>query len=122
MVSKGAQHILLTGRRKPTSEAETIINDLVATGASVTSAQLDVSNYTDVSNLLCKLKSSNLPPLRGVMNMAGVLRDAPLLEQTEEKFEIVLKSKASETVYILYRTNLTYHIKHIKILVNNWMA
>ncbi len=99
MVSEGAKHIVLTGRRSPNETAQNAIEQLEAAGASVSVLLGDISTQESVMNILEEI-STSLPPLKGVIHAAGVLDDGVLQKMSWEKFMNVMSPKVSGTWYL----------------------
>ncbi|MDB9517354.1 SDR family NAD(P)-dependent oxidoreductase [Roseofilum reptotaenium CS-1145] len=99
MVSEGAKHIVLTGRRSPNETAQNAIEQLEAAGASVSVLLGDISTQESVMNILEEI-STSLPPLKGVIHAAGVLDDGVLQKMSWEKFMNVMAPKMSGTWYL----------------------
>jgi NAD(P)-dependent dehydrogenase (short-subunit alcohol dehydrogenase family)/acyl carrier protein len=92
LVEQGARHLVLLGRREPTAEARQAIAAMEAQGASVRVFQADVSRQEDIAHVLAEIERS-MPPLRGVVHVAGVLDDGVLLQQDWERFQRVMAPK-----------------------------
>lgn len=74
MVERGARHIVLLSRSgKTTSELDELISDSRLVGASIYIRRCDVAEKTDVTALLTDLQNT-LPPIRGLVHAAMVLR------------------------------------------------
>ena len=99
MVKQGAKNIVLTGRRNPNETADKIIEELEATGASVSVLLGDISSQESVMKILEGI-SASLPPLKGVIHAAGVLDDGVLQKMNWEKFTKVMAPKVSGTWYL----------------------
>jgi thioesterase domain-containing protein/acyl carrier protein len=93
MVSRGARHLVLVGRSKPTASAQTILDELRDMGAEVVTAAADVGNEEQVRTVLGTIKTS-MPPLRGIVHAAGILDDGTLLKQSLERINAVMAPKA----------------------------
>ncbi|NTX50379.1 SDR family NAD(P)-dependent oxidoreductase [Myxococcus sp. CA039A] len=96
LVSHGARHLLLLGRRAPTEATEHVLTELRQTGARVESFQADVAVADDVARALARVDEA-MPPLRGVFHAAGLLEDGLLLNLTEERFAAVMAPKVLGT-------------------------
>jgi len=92
LVSRGARHLVLTGRSAPSSDAARAIEALEGAGAAIAVARADVSREDDVRRVLAAIGGSGAP-LRGVIHAAGVLDDGALSEQTWPRFEKVMAPK-----------------------------
>lgn len=93
LVDRGAKQLLLVGRSAPSEDAARQIQEMEKAGARVATRRCDVGNRADVAALLSGI-GDDLPPLRGVFHLAGVLDDGVLREQTRERFDRVMASKA----------------------------
>ncbi len=92
MVEQGAKHLVLVSR---SGNRETVAHQLEAleqAGANIVVAQADISNSSQVGDLLDKITQS-LPPLRGIIHAAGVLQDGTLRQQSWEQFQQVMAPK-----------------------------
>ncbi|WP_349270152.1 putative polyketide synthase [Mycolicibacterium parafortuitum] len=90
----GAGDIVLTSRRAADAHAEQVIADIAErykTRLHVFTA--DVGNEDDVTGLLARIRAE-LPPLAGVVHLAGVLDDALLSQQSVDRFRTTLAPKA----------------------------
>jgi acyl transferase domain-containing protein/surfactin synthase thioesterase subunit len=83
MVDQGARHLALVGRRPPTEEALRAIGAMRGNGAKVLVLSADVAKREDVDRVLSEI-ASEMPPLRGVVHAAGVVREQTLLTQLGE--------------------------------------
>jgi len=92
MAARGARNIVLMGRRGPTSEAKTQIDEMLRAGTEVAVFQGDVSVRADVKRLVSVIEAS-MPPLRGVIHAAGTWKGGILLQQDWESMLAVLAPK-----------------------------
>jgi acyl transferase domain-containing protein len=92
MVTRGARHLVLLGRRGATEAAGPVLCEIEAAGAEVRSFAGDVADESRVRAILGEIDRS-MPPLRGVVHAAGVLDDAVLEHQDWSRFERVLAPK-----------------------------
>ncbi len=92
MVEQGAKHLVLTGRRQPSEKAQQTIKELQEAGAQVLVLCGDISQEEDVAGILEEIEAS-LPPLRGVIHVAGVLDDGLLQQMSWEQFTRVMAPK-----------------------------
>ncbi|MEM7756775.1 MAG: SDR family NAD(P)-dependent oxidoreductase [Cyanobacteria bacterium P01_A01_bin.40] len=92
MAEKGAKHIVLLSRSEPSSTARSSITQIEKTGIRVIVFQADVSSLEDLSQVLTEVQNS-LPPLRGIIHAAGILKDGILQQQTWDNFTQVMKPK-----------------------------
>lgn len=94
LIKQGARHLVLVGRRAATTqEAIQAIDEMQVSGAHVRAIAADVANADDVQRIFAEIDGS-MPPLRGIMHAAGVLDDAPLMEQSEVRMNRVMHPKA----------------------------
>jgi acyl transferase domain-containing protein/acyl carrier protein len=94
LVDRGAQHLVLMGRRGAQPDAEERLDALRDLGAEIHVVRGDVAQATDVARMLESIDSAALP-LRGIIHAAGVLDDGILLQQTPERFARVLAPKVA---------------------------
>jgi NADPH:quinone reductase-like Zn-dependent oxidoreductase len=92
LAERGAGHLVLVGRREPDAGAREAIARLEAAGTRVVVAQADVSQAAELESVLARARQ-RLPPLRGVLHLAGTLSDGVVLQQTWERFAAVLAPK-----------------------------
>jgi NADPH:quinone reductase-like Zn-dependent oxidoreductase/acyl carrier protein len=96
----GAGDIVLTSRRAPDADAQRVIDEITErskTQIHVFSA--DVGDEAEVAQLLERIRAE-LPPLAGVVHLAGVLDDALLAQQSLERFRTTLAPKAFGAVHL----------------------
>ncbi|HEX5101293.1 MAG TPA: MupA/Atu3671 family FMN-dependent luciferase-like monooxygenase, partial [Polyangiaceae bacterium] len=94
LLSRGARHLLLLGRRHPSAAARVAIESLERLGAEVTPLRADVADAPELERVLAGVSL----PIRGIVHAAGVLDDAKLEEQTPERFNRALSSKVHGTL------------------------
>ena len=92
LVDKGAQHLVLTGRREPSKTAKQTIAQLEQRGTKVSVLLGDVSVEQDVVGMIEEIQTS-LAPLHGVIHAAGVLDDGVLQQMNWERFTKVMAPK-----------------------------
>ena len=92
LVSRGARHLLLTGRSAPGDAAASAIARMRESGAIVETARADMSRQPDVDRVLETIASSGFP-LKGIVHSAGVLDDGVALQQTWERLRTVFAPK-----------------------------
>jgi acyl transferase domain-containing protein/acyl carrier protein len=92
LAQQGAKHLVLVGRRSPSTDAQNAIARLATAGVEVTIITADITNPQEVAQCLQQIRSSH-PPLRGIIHAAGVLDDGLLLQQTWERFNRVIAPK-----------------------------
>ncbi|MCC5602086.1 type I polyketide synthase [Nostoc favosum] len=94
LVEKGAKYLVLVGRSCPTLEAQSQIQALQATGATVITTQADVVQGEELAAVLTNIQQ-NYPPLRGVIHGAGVLDDGVLQQLNSERLQSVMSVKVA---------------------------
>ncbi|WP_019509581.1 type I polyketide synthase [Pleurocapsa sp. PCC 7319] len=99
LVDLGAKSLVLLARRQPNSEQQQVLAQLEEQGAEVSLAQADTSSEDDLLRVLAKIKT-NLPPLRGIIHTAGVLRDGVLVSQNWQCFTEVMAPKVKGAWYL----------------------
>jgi len=92
MVSKGAKHVVLLGRRSPDDAAIKKITELEMAGAEVVVEIADVSDWESMRGVWQRIQESNRP-LGGVIHSAGMLSDGVLQNQSWSSFEQVMAPK-----------------------------
>jgi myxalamid-type polyketide synthase MxaB len=92
LVEQGARHLVLVSRRAPSEEAQEVISALEQAGAQVVIAAVDIAEAEEMGRLFTQIDSS-LPPLRGVIQSAGVLEDGALIQQEWDRFVKVFRPK-----------------------------
>ncbi len=99
LVERGARHLVLTGRRTPSSEAVKALRVMEARGIRVRVAQANASDAGTMKRLLEEMRST-MPPLRGVIHSAGVLDDGVLLQQSWDRFATVFAPKVTGSLLL----------------------
>jgi NADPH:quinone reductase-like Zn-dependent oxidoreductase/acyl carrier protein len=92
LTAHGARHLVLAGRSVPSKEAQAALMEIEQAGVHVTVRRCDVADRYEVTKLLTAI-AEELPPLRGIFHLAGVLDDGVLREQTRERFDRVMAAK-----------------------------
>ncbi|WP_414520853.1 type I polyketide synthase [Umezakia ovalisporum] len=92
LAGKGAKHLVLTGRRKPSETAQQTITQIEQAGVEVSLVLGDVAVKEDAARIVEQIKTS-LPPLRGVIHAAGVLDDGVLQQMSWQRFTKVMAPK-----------------------------
>lgn len=92
MIQHGAAHVVLLSRSgSATPAVQALIDEAAATGAKVHVRACDVADETSVSALLAGV--ADLPPVRGVVHSAMVLRDVLFEKMTHAEYRAVIESK-----------------------------
>jgi NAD(P)-dependent dehydrogenase (short-subunit alcohol dehydrogenase family) len=83
LISRGARHIVLLSRKDTVSaEVAQLIEESQQLGASIHVKRCDAAEKDDVDNLLAEL-AQTLPPIRGVIHAAMVLKVSTLVHSSE---------------------------------------
>jgi myxalamid-type polyketide synthase MxaB len=93
LVDRGAKSLALVSRGEPSLSAQQEIAELAQRGVRIECLQADVSCGDDVARVVQQI-ASEMPPLRGVFHLAGVLDDGVILRMSPERWERVLAPKA----------------------------
>jgi len=84
----------LTSRRASEADVQRVIDDITENyKCRIHVFTADVGDESQVAELLDRIRAE-LPPLAGVMHLAGILDDALLAQQSLERFRTVLAPKA----------------------------
>jgi hypothetical protein len=94
IVEQGARHLVLTGRRGASTQAQELLSKLEQAGARILATRADVANQEDMVRVLGEINAF-WPPLRGVIHAAGVLDDGILLQQNRERLARVMAPKVN---------------------------
>jgi acyl transferase domain-containing protein/acyl-CoA synthetase (AMP-forming)/AMP-acid ligase II/acyl carrier protein len=92
LIERGARTLVLTSRRGETPEMAATLADLRSAGATVIIAKGDAADADQLDAILGDI-DDRLPPLRGVMHLAGVLDDGITLHQDRARMWKVLSPK-----------------------------
>jgi acyl transferase domain-containing protein len=92
LADNGARHLALLARKPAGTEAAARIEALRKSGVSVHCLQADVSSVDQTAAAL-KTIADQMPPLKGVFHLAGVLADGVLVNQRWKNFEAVFRPK-----------------------------
>ncbi|NEP52032.1 MAG: SDR family NAD(P)-dependent oxidoreductase, partial [Moorea sp. SIO3C2] len=92
LVAHGARHLVLVGRSGASDQAKVTLKELEQMGAEIVVAQADVSQTEQVRKVLAEIEVS-MPPLKGVIHAAGVLKVGLLKQQDWQDFAKVLAPK-----------------------------
>ncbi|MET9359921.1 amino acid adenylation domain-containing protein [Streptomyces sp. NPDC006632] len=100
---RGARHLVLLGRGAPQEAAEEVLAGLRAAGTRVETVAADVADEAQLAACLRMIaEDPELPPLRGVLHLAGALDDGVLHQQSAGRFERVFAAKA-RGAWLLHR-------------------
>ncbi len=92
LVDSGARHLVLVGRSEPKPDTQAVISAMRQKGVEVLVATSDVTDRSELASLLAYIRQV-MPPLKGLIHLAGALDDGLLVNQTEERFRKVLEPK-----------------------------
>ncbi|WP_088240285.1 type I polyketide synthase, partial [Calothrix rhizosoleniae] len=92
MVSKGAKHLVLISRTKPSQEKLAAISKLQKQEASVIVAQADVCNFAEISNIFEQLNNHHTP-VKGIVHAAGIAGFQSMQEMKLTELEKVMAGK-----------------------------
>jgi len=94
LTERGARHLVLLGRGRPSPEVQQRLAALGRRGASVRVEQVDVADEAAVRAVVTRIRQE-LPPLRGVVHAAGVLADATLATLDADGLRTAMRPKVS---------------------------
>ena len=92
MAGHGARHLMILGRRAPSSEAESTLAGLRERGVTVEFRAADVTSTAQLQAVFGEF-GTRMPPLGGVIHAAGVLDDSIFANLTAERVAKVLAPK-----------------------------
>lgn len=93
-IQQGAQHLVLTSRHEPNEHALLTIERLGRNGAQIQCVLADVACTGDVHRLVGVIEQT-MPPLKGIIHAAGVLKDGLLEQQQRDYFDEVMAPKVA---------------------------
>ncbi|BCR93085.1 type I polyketide synthase [Aspergillus luchuensis] len=95
MVQRGARHVVLLSRSGTTTEAmQKVISECHAVGVSIYIRKCDASEVSHVEEMATELQKE-LPPVKGVIHAAMVLKDILFEQMTFSDWDAVLRPKVS---------------------------
>ncbi|MCG8643627.1 MAG: SDR family NAD(P)-dependent oxidoreductase, partial [Desulfobacterales bacterium] len=94
LVRNGGQNLLLVGRNKPDDDTLKKIKEMEALGGRVYTLIADVSDLEALSSGFNAIRE-DMPPLKGVFHLAGVLKGGMILQQSYEDYAETMAPKAS---------------------------
>ncbi|KAI1816678.1 ketoacyl-synt-domain-containing protein [Poronia punctata] len=93
MVSRGARHLVLLSRSgSATGKVKEVIDELAEVGARIVVRQCDVADPAEVEELV-NYGLEEMPPVRGLIHGAMVLRDVLFEKMTYDDYITVIESK-----------------------------
>jgi NAD(P)-dependent dehydrogenase (short-subunit alcohol dehydrogenase family)/acyl carrier protein len=94
LVSVGARHLVMVGRRGAATEAaQRVVDELRRAGATIEVVAADVSEARTVEALIGRF-GRDFPPLLGIMHLAMVLDDGVFTSMNAERIQRVMRPKA----------------------------
>lgn len=99
LVERGAGAVVLAGRREPDHATADRLQELRRRGTRIETRAVDIGDADAVAGLFASL--SGLPPLRGVIHLAGALDDAPISALTPERIAVPYRPKAAGGLHVL---------------------
>lgn len=95
MADQGARHLLLLGRSGPKSEsARQLVEELHVAGVQVHHPPCDVADASALSTVLAECQST-MPPIKGCIQGAMVLRDAMYDQMTHAEWQAAIVPKVN---------------------------
>ncbi|CAG9952668.1 unnamed protein product [Clonostachys rosea f. rosea IK726] len=96
-VGRGARHLVLLSRSGPRSEnVQKWLNQLKSAGINVLTPRCDVSDLKSLQETICNA-AQLMPPVKGVVQAAMVLRDRMFVNMSREEWQAVLLPKVHGT-------------------------
>ena len=92
LIDRGAHHLVLLGRSGPSDQARAELDALNRPGVQIAVRKCDIGNRAEIIALLAEI-AQEMPSLRGVFHLAGMLDDGILREQCRERFDRVMAAK-----------------------------
>lgn len=92
LISKGAKHLVLTGRNASSEAAQELFSAAETNDAAIHVIAADISRDEDVSRLMQTISNEFLP-LKGVVHSAGILDDGILAQLDWDRFARLFEPK-----------------------------
>jgi malonyl CoA-acyl carrier protein transacylase len=92
LAAQGAKHLILTSRRQPSKLAQETLNQLREQGVDVLVANADVASESEISTVFETIVNT-MPPLRGIVHAAGVVKNEAIKDITFNSLQAVLRPK-----------------------------
>jgi myxalamid-type polyketide synthase MxaB len=97
MAERGARNLVLVGRRDPKAGSQQHRLDAVQrAGAKVVLKQCDIADGDALKMLLDEMRA-DMPPLKGLFQLAAVIDDGAMVGTTPERLSAVLRPKVAGT-------------------------
>lgn len=97
LAESGAGGVILMSRRSPDDATQAKLDEISASGTPVVAVAGDVGDADSLRAALASIPSE-LPPVRGVMHAAGVLRDKLFNQMSVDDFAFPLAPKMTGTI------------------------
>lgn len=108
MIENGARHITVISRSGAGNlEARNALSAMNSSGASIQRIKADACDRKAISNIFSQLRVER--PIRGIINLAMVLGDAPMATMTAEEWDQGLRVKIDSS-WILHEESLQDHL------------
>ena len=108
MIENGARHITVVSRSGAgTPEARNAISAMNSSGGSIQCIKTDACDRKAISKIFSELRVER--PIRGVINLAMVLGDAPMATMTADEWDCGLRVKIDSS-WILHEETLQDHL------------
>lgn len=117
LIERGAKHIVLLGRKNPSSEQMAVLEKWRKSSIDIQTYAVDICEKDKLKNVLDTIQSK-MPVLKGVFHAAGVLDDGVLEHLDESRFVKVMKPKVQGTWNLHELTshlNLDYFVTYSSI-------
>ncbi len=99
LARKAQARLVLVGRSALQADQQAKLNELEQAGAEVLYLQADMTSRTDVESVIAQTKA-RFTELNGIIHSAGVIRDAFILQKTQEEVTTVLAPKVFGTLHL----------------------
>lgn len=96
LIAKDAGNIILIGRNQPDEAAQQAIEKLREKGVRISAFVADITDLAAITSILAEVKM-NFPPLRGIIQAAGVLSDSVIDNLDASRLQRVLLPKVLGT-------------------------
>lgn len=90
LVDRGARYLIILSR---TARVDPVVTSLQERGCTVSVQACDVADESQLEAALQQCRAENLPPIRGVIQGAMVLKDALVSQMTADGFHAALRPK-----------------------------
>ncbi|GAB1210912.1 hypothetical protein ATERTT37_000022 [Aspergillus terreus] len=90
LVDRGARYLIILSR---TARVDPVVTSLQERGCTVSVQACDVADESQLEAALQQCRTENLPPIRGVIQGAMVLKDALVSQMTADGFHAALRPK-----------------------------